>query len=263
MWLVALGAAVGCFGTMIGAGGGFVLVPLLLFFYPAEKPEVITAISLASVWLNASSGTVAYALKKRIDFRSGIQFALASLPGAVVGVLATHQISRSLFDPIFGLSLAAISLFLLTQKKSADPRAFGRATAVRTLKDSDGKIYSYSFNLRLGALLSAVVGFISSFLGIGGGVIHVPALVYLLGFPVHISTATSHFVLAIMAGVGTLEHGIAGSLGPGLDRILFLAPGLVVGSQIGARLSDRVKGIWILRFLAVALLLVGVRLLLQ
>jgi len=103
------------------------------------------------------------------------------------------------------------------------------------------------------------VGYLSSFLGIGGGIIHVPALVYLLDFPVHIATATSHFVLAIMALTGTLVHIWDGSLKPGVEPTLCLAIGVLLGAPVGAQLSSRLHGPWIIRGLALALGLVGIR----
>jgi hypothetical protein len=84
--------------------------------------------------------------------------------------------------------------------------------------------------------ISIVVGYVSSFLGIGGGIIHVPALSYFLGFPVHIATATSHFVLAIMALTGTLVHIAIGTFSHGVHRTIALAIGVLVGAQIGAHL---------------------------
>ena len=107
-----------------------------------------------------------------------------------------------------------------------------------------------------------VVGFLSSLLGIGGGIIHVPVLSQLLGFPVHVATATSHFVLAIMALAGSLVHLATGELRPGLGRVAALAAGVLIGAQVGARLSSRVHGVWIMRGLAVALGFVGLRILL-
>ena len=77
---VALGFAIGAFGTLIGAGGGFVLMPVLLLIYPHERPEHLTAISLAVVFCNALSGSVAYARMGRIEFRSGLMFAAAATP---------------------------------------------------------------------------------------------------------------------------------------------------------------------------------------
>lgn len=260
IWLTVLGFLVGAFGTMIGAGGGFILVPVLLFLYPNDPPEVITAMSLAVVFFNAASGSVAYARKKRIDYKSALIFATVSVPGAIVGVLATHLISREVFEPIFGAGLIAVAAYLLFKKRNGPSHEEGTKNFARTLIDADGHEYTYAYNLNMGIAISVVVGFISSFLGIGGGVIHVPAMVQVLGFPTHIATATSHLVLAITALVGTIEHGIKGSLQLGMMRLLFLAPGVILGAQAGAWLSHKIHGKWILRSLAFALILVGLRL---
>ena len=103
----------------------------------------------------------------------------------------------------------------------------------------------------LGVLISLVIGFVSSFLGIGGGVIHVPVMSQFLGLPVHIATATSHFVLAIMSGTATLTHLAQGSYraGDGLRRSVALSIGVIVGAQLGARLSLRLRGAVIQRLL--------------
>src|SRR6266487_818347 len=87
--LLLLGIAVGAFGTLIGAGGGFLLVPILLLLYPNDSVETITTISLAVVFLNATSGSIAYARMGLIDYRTGAIFAAAGAPGAVLGALAT------------------------------------------------------------------------------------------------------------------------------------------------------------------------------
>jgi uncharacterized membrane protein YfcA len=131
--------------------------------------------------------------------------------------------------------------------------------------DREGKHYRYHANIRLGALFSVVVGFVSSFLGIGGGVVHVPLLVTVLGFPTHVATATSHFVLAWMALVATLTHVAAGTFqhGVGLRRAAALSVGVVFGAQLGAQLSQRLSGPVIQQLLAVGLLVLGLRLVLS
>jgi uncharacterized membrane protein YfcA len=68
LWLILLGLFAGGYGTIVGAGGGFIIAPTLLFMYPTAAPETITAISLAVVFANALSGTLAYARSKRIDY---------------------------------------------------------------------------------------------------------------------------------------------------------------------------------------------------
>src|SRR5262245_41136174 len=98
---------------MIGAGGGFVLVPLLLLLYPSADPDFVTSISLAVVFFNAASGTAAYVRQKRVDYLAANLFALATIPGAIAGALVIGYIPREAFDVIFALLLLAIAAFLL------------------------------------------------------------------------------------------------------------------------------------------------------
>lgn len=260
--LVAIGVGVGTFGTLIGAGGGFVLTPILLLLYPHDSAQTLTAISLTAVFFNAASGTAAYARQRRIDYRSGLAFALATLPGAVGGALFVGDVSRRVFDAIMGLVLAALAAWLLAGERWPVPQP-RRKLEQRVIVDRQGLTYRYGVSLERGVLYSLGVGFLSSFLGIGGGVIHVPLLVRALGFPTHIATATSHFVLAIMAGTGTVTHVALDSFhhGHGLRRATSLSVGVVAGAQLGARLSLRLRGAAIQWLLAAALLALAARLL--
>lgn len=261
--LITIGLAVGCIGTLIGAGGGFVLMPVLMLMNPSESPELLTSISLAVVFFNALSGSAAYAKMKRIDFKSGLFFSAATIPGAVLGALTVSMINRHIFNIIFGVLLIAISIFLFIKPrfKTEQNTELKKGHSSRTLTDLDGTTYSYSFNLTGGIILSLFVGYISSLLGIGGGIIHVPAMVNFLNFPIHIATATSHFVLAIMALAGTLVHIFNGSFSKGMWTTLTISGGVLIGAQIGARLSNKIHGLWIIRGLALALGLVGIRML--
>ena len=259
--LALLGVGIGAFGTVVGAGGGFVLTPVLLLLYPHDSPRTLTAISLTAVSFNAASGTGAYLRQRRVDVRSGLVFAAATLPGAIGGALLSGAVSRRLFDALMGTVLALLSAWLLAGERwrPLPPR---RGVHRRLLVDREGLLHEYDVPLARGALYSLVVGFVSSFLGIGGGVIHVPLLVRALGFPTHVATATSHFVLAWMAGAGTITHVVSGSFahGVGVRRAVAISVGVVVGAQIGARLSRRLRGRHIERLLALALLALAARL---
>jgi len=109
--------------------------------------------------------------------------------------------------------------------------------------------------------LSLLIGVVSSLTGIGGGIIHVPVLAYLFGFPVHIATATSHFVLVFTSLAGVVVHLIDGTWPAHPLRDLCLAIGVIGGAQLGAVIARRVSSRWIVLGLAIALGLVGVRLL--
>jgi uncharacterized membrane protein YfcA len=265
--LIPLGVMVGTFGTLVGAGGGFILVPVLLLLYPHARPDTITAMSLFVVWANASSGSIAYARQGRIDYRSGGWFALATLPGAIGGAIVVGYIPVRGFDAMFALALIVIGIFLMFRSQitaiQAPPEGWG--VVRRQITDRQGNTFAYAFPLWKGILLSLGVGFVSSLLGIGGGIIHVPVMATMLHFPVHIATATSHFVLAFMAGEGTAFHFFDGTLGwnIALGRAALIGAGAIPGAQIGAVLSRRLHGTAIIRALAAALVLVGLRLALK
>jgi uncharacterized membrane protein YfcA len=120
---LGLGTTIGAVGTLIGAGGGFALIPVLLFLFPSEPAANLTAISLAVVFANALSGSIAYARLGRVDWRSALLFALAGLPGSIVGAWITHGIDRKLFDPLLGLTLIVGGLLVLVQRREPVPRA--------------------------------------------------------------------------------------------------------------------------------------------
>jgi uncharacterized protein len=260
--LVGLGVLVGAYGTLIGAGGGFVLVPVLLWLYPHDSPAQLTAISLAVVLANASSGSLSYFKLRRADYGSGWWLAAATIPGAVVGSIVISEVPRGTFEVIMGAALLVVGTYLTIRPQTRAPLLLNAPFVVqRTITDSAGRSYRYSFNLGLAMLMSVGVGFVSSILGIGGGIIHVPVLVTFFSFPEHVATATSHFVLMFMSGVATGTHAFEGDYASTLAPTIALAIGVVVGAPVGAALSQRIHGRWIVRLLAVALGIVGVRLL--
>lgn len=265
--LILIGFLIGTLGTLIGAGGGFILVPLLILMHPELSAEHITAISIAVVACNAISGSLAYMRSKRVDFKAGLIFAACTIPGSILGVWTTRIIPRHVFDIIFGVLLFGLASFLFLKggKKASISKPVGqhKGWVQQRLVDRSGEEYVYAYDMRIGAALSVFVGYFSPLLGIGGGIIHVPAMVEWLRFPVHIATATSHFILAIMATVSVLVHWYDGSYNDPaiLHMVLGLAIGIIPGAQLGAYLSRRVHGKLIIKSLAVALGVVGIRIL--
>jgi uncharacterized protein len=250
--LAPLGVLVGTYGTLVGAGGGSVLVPILLILLPKETPATVTAISLAVVFFNAYSGTISYMRMGRIDYRCGVLFTLAGLPGAVVGTLLVQEIPRSLFDPLFGALLLVLGAFLVA-----------KPLGTTSLNDRNNAPARSDDRMLLGSVGSAYIGVLSSLLGIGGGIIHVPFLIRVLRIPPHTATATSHFVLTFITLAATIAHIALGEFNRGLSQTMYLAVGVMMGAPVGAALSARLHGSLIVRMLALALCLVGLRLLIR
>lgn len=263
--LVALGFAVGAYGTIIGAGGGFILVPVLLLIYPDYGPEGVTAMSLAVVWANATSGAVAYARQRRIDYVTGLIFAVSSVPGVVAGALLVGYVPERLFSVLFGAMLLVMAAIVLQPRPTAirEPRA-ERGVLVRTVVVAGGVSFRYSYKVWQAVLLSLAIGFVSSLFGVGGGVIHVPMMIVLFRIPIELAVATSHFILALMAGGGTIVHLSSGSLdGEQLWQAGALGLGAVPGAQAGAWIAHRMPARRVLPLLALALVALAVRLMLK
>lgn len=259
-----LGFLVGAFGTLVGAGGGFILIPVLLFLYPDRDPEAITSMSLFFVLLNSASGTVAYARQGRIDYRTGGWLTLATLPGAVAGALVVGLFPRRQFEGMFATVLIGLSTYLLLRRAATglvEPVSGPRVNR-RRIRDAYGNTYVYAFHLWKGIALATATGFFGAMLGIGGGVVNVPMLTIVLHFPIHIAVATSQLVVGAMAGQTTLVHVISGTLGWNevLGQAALLSLGALAGAQTGARLARRFRGEVITRVLAVSLMIVGIRL---
>lgn len=265
--LLLLGLSIGTVGTMIGSGGGFILIPVLILIYPEMSPAVMTAISLAIVTINSFSGTTAYIRSKRIDYKAGIIFALATIPGSIIGVHITHLIPKNQFDLLFGFFVIGLSLFLFTRtirpKKQQKNEIKNGTHSIIT--DHNGRTYQYQYNLKLGIIISLLIGLISPILGIGGGSMHVPAMTEWLGFPVHISTATSHFILAIRSITSVIVHLFEGNYqDPEIIKMIgLLAIGIIPGAIIGAKLSERVNGKVIIRILSISLIFVGIKIIIN
>ncbi|HWB19288.1 MAG TPA: sulfite exporter TauE/SafE family protein, partial [Phycisphaerales bacterium] len=182
-----------------------------------------------------------------------------AVPGAVVGAIAVTKLPRSAFEILLGLVLVGAAVFLFFVKRGSKNEAGDGASGAE--EEVGGLGPSVQHPKVMGMALSFGVGFLSSLLGIGGGIIHVPAMVHVLGFPVHVATATSHFVLATTAGAGTATHVFTGAFHTGWRRAVAIGGGALVGAQIGAWWARKTKAGFILKALAVALLIAGGRIL--
>jgi uncharacterized protein len=252
------GAGIGAIGTMVGVGGGFLIVPVIALLEPSWQPRTVTAYSLAVVCANACSGTAAYLRQRRVDRASVVAFAAAAIPGVLLGIFGADAIDRGLFDPLFGVLLMLMAAWLAIAPDRR-PAGLGGKTS-RTLVDAHGNHYQWSFRMSLGLAGSVVVGVISALFGIGGGPVQVPFLVAVLNYPEHVATATSHAVLAVTSLVATLIHAAQGDYSADLPLTLATAAGALAGAPLGAKLSRYVPGKTLLRILAAMLAFIAIRL---
>ena len=271
LWLALLGIGSGALGVLVGAGGGFIIAPLLRIFFD-KNPEIVAGTTVTLVAINSISGAFAYRSMRVVDRRSAVIFALAAIPGSVVAPFALSSALEGvpgIYDFPFGLLLILLAVRIATQKDVADdptppsklrkgPR-FVKAASLkrRVVTTRAGQTYRYRLHEGYGAGVNLALGFVSSFFGIGGGWLRTPILVYLFGFPVQIAVATSIFTLSFYTTAGAATYALRGAV-EWFPTLLFTGAGLIVGAQIGARLSNVVRGIWIMRILMLLIFAMGV-----
>lgn len=238
---VVLGFFIGTYGTLVGAGGGFLLVPLFLLLYKMPHDTAVGT-SIAVVAANAWSGAIRYVMQKKVDYRMGITFAIATIPGAFLGARLTDALSGAVFQRLFGVLLILISVYLVFRgnRKTDHTRPAVKTGwgIIRGEKVVGKEKVVFYYSEPLGLTISLFVGVLSSWLGIGGGILHVPLMTEWLQIPVHIATATSHFILAWTALVGFIVHSQRGNVD--FTVALWICLGAIIGAQFGAFLSDRV-----------------------
>ena len=275
--LALVGFVTGVFGVLVGAGGGFILVPILRIFFDKD-PAIVAGTVLALVAANSISGAFAYRYMRVVDKRSAYLFAAAAIPGSVIAPFVLKKALEGLpgvFDAMFGLLLVILAVRIATQQLDSGRQSrLGRARSRRRsfinpqtlhrrrITAESGETYRYRLNERWAVLINFVLGFISSFFGVGGGFLRTPILVYAFGFPVQVAVATSIFALSFYTTAGAATHAFIGNI-EWFPTFVFAGIGLVTGGQIGARLSGKVQGPWIMRLLMFVILAMGVQLVIQ
>lgn len=216
LWLVPLGFAAGILGSMIGLGGGIIVVPVLTFF--GFPPTLAASNSLFAAFSNAVGSTVSYSRQKRIDYSLGLKLGLLCIPGTVLGAFVSSDVTPAIFKILFGLVLISSAFYIFMRKK---------------IETKEKSLTKQMIVFVVAA--SFFAGIISSFFGIGGGIVFVPLMVVGIGMTMKKAAPTSQFILLFASLSGIITHSILGH--PDFIQAGLLAAGAFIGGIIGARIS--------------------------
>jgi len=247
---------VGVLAAMVGVGGGVFVVPILTLIYGFDTPEAFGT-SLAMIIFTSIFSTASYSKQKRIDYKLGLALSIATIPGAIVGALATNVIDKNQLGLIFGIFLIFVALRMLVTYNFGKPKSRKiEKLWHRKIIDSAGTIFEYYSDLKKGFPPSFFGGFFSGLLGIGGGVVMVPIMHFLMDFPMHLAVATSMFIMIFTSLAGAATHFTLGNVL--LESMILLCIGIVFGTQVGAYLSKRTSGKNLRRIFGIVVILVGI-----
>ena len=264
-WLTLLGLGAGSLGAAVGAGGGIVLVPMLLALTDLEPP-VVVGTSLALVAINGITISPAYMMRGLVDKRGGFIFGLAAIPGSVIAPFLVEAVAGGIFRVMLALLVLALAVRMLAKSSDESERGAQRhlvrvGVVKRRIEAEKGQVFEYEYSEPLAAAFNVALGFVSAFFGTGGGYIRTPVLVEGFRFPVRVAVATSMFAMAFYATAGTVVHSYLDNVNWAM--VLWMGIGTVVGGQIGAKAAATVRATWIVKLLTLMLVAIGLRLLIQ
>jgi len=253
------GAAAGSLGALLGIGGGVFFVPLmhLALGFPLRTAA---AVSLTTVIATSSSVSAGRTGEQLINLKLGMVLEVATVAGSLLGGLTAHFFSETTLQRLFGVvtTVAAFAVLARVNRRNVmrdatvDPGLLGGRFDEA---ESGGTVVYRVKRLPVGLLASFVAGNVSSLLGIGGGVLKVPALNAWCGIPMRAAAATSAFMIGVTATGGAIIY-----FGRGDLPALAAAPavlGVQLGSWMGLRLAHRLPARWLKILLVVVLLSVA------
>ncbi|WP_170452267.1 sulfite exporter TauE/SafE family protein [Ruegeria arenilitoris] len=268
--LLAIGVSVGVLSGMFGVGGGFLITPLL--FLIGIPPAVAVATSANQVVASSFSGLMAHLKRRTVDLKMGSVLLGGGLLGATLGMLVFNylkqlgqvdlavQLCYVVFLGLIGTLMFIESLRAIRRSRAAGgtaPTARRQRTWVHALPF---KMRFRESNLYISVIPPILVGFgvgiLSAIMGVGGGFIMVPAMIYILGMPTKVVIGTSLFQIIFVAGFTTMIHAST-NFSVDIVLALFLLIGGVVGAQFGSMVGARLKAEQLRVLLAVLVMIVA------
>ena len=280
--ILGLGGLVGLLSGIFGVGGGFLMTPLLIMI---GIPPTVAAASDSNQIVGAStSGTLAHFRLGNVDFKMGLLLLVGGVTGGTVGVQII-KILRKLGNADFLISityvlmLGIIGIYMFQEsyrslRAARNPQAASAATAASPTKPSayarlvqslpfqmDFPRSGVRLSLLMPLILGTLVGILAAIMGVGGGFIMVPVMVYLLRMPMHVVVGTSLFQILFTCIDVTIMQSYTNHTVDFVLALLLLL-GSTIGAQVGAKISKRLKGEQLKIFLAILVLAVMVKMLL-
>lgn len=271
--LLAMGGAVGFLSGLFGVGGGFLITPLLIFYN--IPPAIAVATGANQVIASSFSGALAHFKRGSLDLKLGTMLLAGGIVGSSVGIYIFAYLRRlGQLDLIVSLLyvafLGSVGGLMLFESVNAIRRSRGGASSSLRRPGQHNWVHRLPLKMRFRTsklfvsvipvlALGAIIGLLASIMGVGGGFIMVPALIYLLKVPTNVVIGTSLFQIIFVAGFTTVVHATANQT---VDVVLafLLMIGGVAGAQYGAQIGQRLRGEQLRALLAALVIAVALRL---
>ena len=264
--LLAVAASAGFVGSLVGLGGGIVVIPALTLLFGVDMHYAAGA-GLVTVIATSSGGAIRYLRQGLCNIRVGAFLEFATTFGALGGALLAGVLAGPSLQLIFGVVVLGASAMVLRRQEEHGISLEGdRLSCLLRLEDEyldprhDTLIEYHPQRTVLGFLLMIVAGVLSGLLGIGSGVFKVPAMDTAMGLPIKVSAATSNFMMGVTASSGAAVYFARGDINPVIAGPV--AIGVLLGARLGSRLLPRLPAVAVRRLFVAVLVIVAVRMML-
>jgi len=272
--IVFIGMLVGALSGLFGVGGGFLMTPLLIFL--GIPPVVAVGSEAPHVLASSVSGVIAHWRKKNVDFKMGFFLLSGGIVGSTLGVnlfklLKTYGQIDIVIQFLFLIFLGFIGISMAFESARTTIKNYRTTSAIRTKLHQHSWIHGLPFKLRfhrsklyISAIPPIIIGFfvgvLSAMMGVGGGFIMIPAMVYILGMSTNVVVGTSLFQIIFVTANSTFFQSY---LNQTVDIVLsaLMILGGVIGAQIGVRIGSKLKAEYLRGILAILVLLVCAKIL--
>ncbi len=257
----------GVFGSIVGLGGGIVVIPVLTILLGVDIHFAIGASIVAIIGTSSGSAST-YVRDKVTNLRVGMFLELASTSGAITGAAVAAYTNSAALETIFG-SILLISLVPMVMKigedipKSPELRGVSKRLGLAgSYTESDGRVVNYNSTRPIEGLAgTAVAGVLSGLLGIGGGAFKVLSMDLAMKLPMKVSTTTSNFMIGVTAAASAGIYFARGDVDPVI--VAPVALGILIGAAIGARILLRSRNTTVRKFFALVLAVAAIEMILS
>ncbi|HJE01087.1 uncharacterized protein ACUW9N_000023 [Staphylococcus auricularis] len=265
--LVLIGGLSAILGSLVGIGGGIIIVPTLVYLGVEHDllnditPQIAIGTSSVILIVTGLSSTLGYLKTKQVDVKNGSIFLFGLLPGSLIGTFISRYLTLDSFNLYFGIFLIFVAALLIVRNKLKPIKYFAKEKYEKTYIDAEGHTYHYHVPPFVAFATTLVIGLITGLFGIGGGALMTPLMLIVFRFPPHVAVGTSMMMIFFSSLMSSFGHIIQGHVAWGYALVLMISS--FIGAQIGVKVNQQFKSNTVVTMLRTVLLLLGLYLVIK
>lgn len=265
--LVLIGGLSAILGSIVGIGGGIIIVPTLVYLgvnhhlLHGITPQIAIGTSSVILIVTGLSSSLGYLKTKQVDIKNGSIFLFGLLPGSLIGSFLSQFLTLDSLNLYFGIFMICVAILLMVRHKIKSFKIFDKPQYERTYVDAEGKTYHYSVPPLFAFVATLFIGILTGLFGIGGGALMTPLMLIVFRFPPHVAVGTSMMMIFFSSVMSSVGHIVQGHVAWGYSVALIISS--IIGAQIGVKVNRSLKSDTVVMLLRTVMLLLGAYLIIK